>query len=210
MRPETLTPQPSVGTEYPASVQLDHAAPSSRHLGALSIRFYVGLIGLFAICVTLFLTAWAVLPNIVPGWRSVVITSGSMAPSIRTGDVVLAVPTEGQELVPGTVIVFDDPAMSGLTTHRIIAVNPDGSYRTQGDANSAADSTPVQPEHVVAKARVLVPYAGLPLVWYWKAAWFKLAIWGLLVLASLWVTRFAHESPPWPGVGNAAHRGKGD
>ena len=200
MRPETLTPQPNVGTRHPTGVLPDQAvlAPRSWHFDRLPTRFYIGLIGLFAVWVTLFLTAFAVAPSIVPGWRSVVITSGSMTPSIRTGDVVVAVPTAGQELGPGTVIVIDDPAQSGLTTHRIIAVNPDGSYRTQGDANSTADSTPVEPEHVVAMGRWLVPYAGLPLVWYWNGAWLRLAIWSFLIMASLWMARFAYESSQRP------------
>lgn len=201
MRPETLAPQPNVGTEHSAGVQLDHAdhETSSRRLGAPNTRFYIGLIGLFAVCVTLLFTAWAVVPNVVLGWQSVVITSGSMAPSIKTGDVVISVPTDGQGLDPGTVIVIDDPAQSGLTTHRIVAINADGTYRTRGDANAEVDSTPVLPEHVVATGRLLVPYAGLPLVWFWKGAWLNLVIWCLLVLASLGVARFAYESSPLPG-----------
>ena len=200
MRPETLTPQPNVGTRHPAGLLPDQAvvAPRPRHFDRLPTRFYIGLIGLFAVWVTLFLAAWAVVPDLFPGWQSVVITSGSMAPSIKTGDVVVAVSSDGQGLAPGTVIVINDPAQSGLTTHRIIAVNPDGSYRTQGDANSTADSTPVEPEHVVAVGRLLVPYAGLPLAWYWNGAWLSLTAWSVLILASLWVSRFAYEPRPQP------------
>jgi len=159
----------------------------------VNVRFYLGLFGLFATYVTVFLAAWTVVPTLIPGWQSVVISSGSMAPSIQTGDVVVATPSNGQGLSPGTVAVISDPALPGLTTHRIIAINPDGSYRTQGDANSGADSTPARPEDVIAVGRLLVPYVGLPLVWFSKGEWLKVAIWSLFVISSLWMARFAYE-----------------
>lgn len=194
MLPKTLTSQRSVGSEKAPSIGLEGASnvPRLWQPDAARVPFYLGLVGLFVTYVILFLTAWAVLPSVVPGWRSVVITSGSMAPSIQTGDVVVATPSNGQELMPGTVVLISDPAQPGLITHRIIAVNADGSYQTGGDANVGADSTPVLPEHVIAVGRLLVPHAGLPLAWYWDGAWLKVAVWGLFVVSSLWVARYAY------------------
>lgn len=57
--------------------------------------------------------------------------SDPMAPSIRCGDIVLAVPSDGIGFGAGTVVVFDDPRSSGLVTCRFVGPNADGTYRTQ-------------------------------------------------------------------------------
>ncbi len=118
----------------------------------------------------LWILAWLLLFVVVPavglGWHPVVITSGSMEPLIRPGDVVLTGDVPPERLGPGTVITFEDPARNGsLTTHRIVGVTSDGDYRTRGDANGVSDSTPVPPDAVVGVGRLLVPMIGLPPLW---------------------------------------------
>lgn len=76
------------------------------------------------------------------------LVSGSMSPRLVPGDVIFA--DQVDHPVPlGTVLAFEDPASDDLLTHRVVDVLPDGSYRTQGDANASADSTPVPPAAVV-------------------------------------------------------------
>ena len=153
-------------------------------------RFYLGLLGLFVVgYVTMSLALVAIAPAIGLGWTSAVLTSGSMSPLIRTGDVVVASPHDGRGLDPGTVVVFSDAA--GLVTHRIESTNPDGSYVTKGDANLQPDSTPLRPEQVVGVGKFIVPLIGLPLVWYWAGAWGKLAVWAAGMLLALWLARYA-------------------
>lgn len=126
--------------------------------------------------VVLWLLLAVLVPSIGLGWRPVVITSGSMAPLIRPGDVVLS--AEAVAVEPGQVITYEDPARDGtLTTHRIVSVDDDGSIRTQGDANPTPDSTVVPPENVLGRGRLLVPLVGLPLLWLSGGA----------VLFGLWV-----------------------
>lgn len=48
---------------------------------------------------------------------------------------------------------------SSLTTHRIVAVTDEG-YRTQGDANNAADPDPVAPQEVVGRVVGHLPGIG--------------------------------------------------
>lgn len=117
--------------------------------------------------VVLWLLLATVLPAVGLGWQPAVITSGSMEPLIRPGDVVLTSPTTSTgDIEPGNVVTFESPARDGtLTTHRVLAVNPDGSLRTQGDANVSPDSTPVRPDDVVGRGRLLIPLVGLPLHW---------------------------------------------
>jgi len=154
-------------------------------------RFYFGLLGLFVVSVTMSLALVALAPAVGLGWTSVVITSGSMPPPISIGDVVVASPHDGRGLGLGTVVVFSDPARPGLLTDRIESINADGSYVTRGDANRQPDSTPLRPEQVVGTGRLLVPYIGLPLIWYWAGAWAELAFWAVGTLLALWLARYA-------------------
>lgn len=110
------------------------------------------------------LIGWALVP-VVLGWTPTVITSGSMAPGVQPGDVVVTAPHDGDGLVPGQVVTFRDPAEPDrLITHRVVA-ELDNGYRTRGDANRTADSTPVPAGHVEGTARALVPLLGTPLLW---------------------------------------------
>lgn len=125
------------------------------------------LLASFYLWLLLWLVVWAALPALLLGWQPVLITSGSMGPTISPGDVVLLAdpPTDGS-LAQGTVITFDDPTLpGGLITHRIDGVREDGMYRTRGDANSSPDSDPVPPDAVVGVGRMLVPLVGLPVQW---------------------------------------------
>lgn len=126
------------------------------------------LLASFYLWLLLWLVVWAALPALLLGWQPVLITSGSMGPTISPGDVVLLAdpPAEDELLAPGTVITFDDPTLpGGLITHRIDGVREDGMYRTRGDANASPDSNPVPHEDVVGVGRMLVPLVGLPVQW---------------------------------------------
>ena len=159
-------------------------------------RFIAGLGALFIVSFVVFLAAGTLLPRLILGWESVAITSESMAPSIETGDVVVAAPRDGEGLDPGMVVVFRDPARSGLITHRIISVDQDGRYVTRGDASHEPDSTPLPPENVVGVGRLLVPLAGYPTVWWLTGRWFHIlaALAGLF--ASVWMARWAFRPDP--------------
>jgi len=86
------------------------------------------------------------------------VETGSMEPTIRTGDGFVALPTAitGSPSV-GDVVVFDAQELEGggLTTHRIVDETAEG-YITQGDNNHAADQEgrepPVADEQIVAIA----------------------------------------------------------
>lgn len=146
----------------------------------------MGLLALFAVTTTLWLMMWAVAPAMLLGWNPVVLTSGSMSPGLRTGDIVVADPHDGEGLEPGAVVVFDDPTRPGYVTHRIVALTPDGAYVTRGDANPRIDSTPLAPDQVVGVGRLYVPLVGLPMVWLWRGAWLQVALATLLLAGAIW------------------------
>jgi len=116
------------------------------------------------------------------GWRPFVVQSGSMEPRINVGDIVLAAPVGNAEDVLGRVTVFVDPdKRENYKTHRVVALNGDGTMTTQGDANPTPDGTHITMADVRGLGRLLVSFAGLPFVWARGGQWLLL----LLFLASL-------------------------
>jgi signal peptidase I len=84
-----------------------------------------------------------VVGNLSGRWRLLPILSGSMAPRIPTGSLVLATPEPASEIQAGDVIIFHAPAAGHrLIAHRVVAVlehGPRPVVQTKGDANSAPD-----------------------------------------------------------------------
>ena len=119
------------------------------------------------------------------GWRPYVVESSSMAPRIKVGDVILAAPEHNPQKLLGRVTVFHDPdagRVGTIKSHRVVAINSDGTLTTKGDANQSVDSVHVKLTAVVGLGRLLVRYVGLPLVWVQKGEWLKFA----LLIASIW------------------------
>lgn len=111
------------------------------------------------------LVVTALAPQAV-GFSAHVVTSGSMAPRVNPGDVVLAAPTTAAELRPGQVLLFADPQRpGGLLLHRLVSFDAAGNLVTRGDANQSADSVHVTPSAVRGVARLRVPWVGLPALW---------------------------------------------
>ncbi len=162
-------------------------------------RFYLGLVALVALLVFGTLAFIAVLPIVVPGYTSASITSGSMQPKLRPGDVVIAVGNGGAGIKAGTIVVYEDPARGDLVTHRIVGVNDDGSYTTRGDANGVNDAQAIPPENVRGVGKWVVPYVGLPRVWVANDEWFPLALTVIATVWVMWFVRYALETKydPW-------------
>jgi len=162
-------------------------------------RFYLGLVALVGLLVFGTLAVIAVLPMVVPGYTSASITSGSMQPKLRPGDVVIAVGDGGSGIKTGTIVVFEDPARGDLVTHRIVGVNDDGSYVTKGDANGVNDAQAIPPENVRGIGKWVVPYVGLPAVWVANGDWLPLGLTMIAIVWVMWFVRYALEAQydPW-------------
>lgn len=132
-------------------------------------RAWARLVVILAARITIGTAVVGVLWSIIPiafGWTSVVVTSGSMGPRIKAGDVAIASPASGAEMIPGQPVLADNPVRPGsLLLHRVIRRNADGTLVTKGDANPTEDSTPVVPGAVVGRPRLLVRWIGLPAYW---------------------------------------------
>jgi signal peptidase I len=119
-----------------------------------------------AVAVILMLMFWTMAPMVM-GWQSYVIMSGSMAPRMFPGDVVLSQPVGAEKVTLGQIVLVENPVRIGTTlVHRAVGRNPDGSLVTRGDANRENDSTPIPADLVRGLPRLRVPYVGLPAVWW--------------------------------------------
>lgn len=133
-------------------------------------------------------------------WQAYVIHSGSMEPSIAVGDVVHGASFGADDEVEvGRVYTYRDPSTRAERTmvHRIVERRDDGDYTTAGDANDVTDITPLTVDDIEARAVLLVPHVGLPVVWFQVGDWFKLMLWLLLTVAAFVVaTRYVDGEPP--------------
>jgi hypothetical protein len=137
----------------------------------------------------LLLALWSTVPALL-GWHVTTVVSDSMAPAIRTGDVVAAMPSDASDVTPGRVLLVEDPDHDErLRLHRVHRVEPDGSLRLRGDANAAADRTAVDPDAVLGIGVLRFPGVGLPRVWISEGTWAHLVTTGLGAAALLLLTR---------------------
>jgi signal peptidase len=133
-----------------------------------------------------------------PGFRTYIVSSGSMEPTIPTGSLVISVPADTYKV--DDIITFEVPG-KGVFLHRIIYVaDIDGETRfiTQGDALRMPDPYPVPPDHVDGKVVVILPYLG-----YVALPGFFI----LLVLISLFLYRFFQKRNAARAARKQAERG---
>ena len=154
--------------------------------GGRVLRFVAGTGAIFVLTLAAGLVVMSVGPAITMDWEPVVITSGSMQPTIAPGDIVLARPVDRASLAPGAIIVFDDAQRNGLVTHRVSSVNADGSLATKGDANQSPDAQSVDPAEVLGAGRLVVPEIGRPVLWFREGRWIELAALAAAVLTCLY------------------------
>ena len=95
------------------------------------------------------------------------ITSSSMWPALKKGDIVFIKGADKSELEVGAVIVYRNK--KGFTIHRITELNEE-TLKTKGDANNVSDR-PIKYEEVVGRAvewngaPFRIPYLGKISIW---------------------------------------------
>lgn len=120
-------------------------------------------ITLFFICLLLLLALTLVAPRLW-GMDMLGVASGSMAPTIPVGSMVVVHPVEIETILPGEIITFQSPEMPGsVVTHRVVEVTVRGgerAFRTQGDANDDPDLELVPASKVRGRVLFDLPYLG--------------------------------------------------
>jgi signal peptidase I len=155
------------------------------------------------ISMTTSLALWIALPMAFLDWSPTLVTSGSMQPLVTPGDVVMVRPVQPEDLVPNTVVLFEragaEPGERERVLHRIVEQLPDGTFRTQGDANDVPDSDVLHPAQVRGAAVLAVPFIGHPALWLARGQVLPLGgtVAGLLVVLTLAPRSFDPAYDPW-------------
>ena len=156
----------------------------------------------FYLYLVVVLGGWVLVAWVATGWEPTTVTSGSMAPSIRVGDVVFYDDPEPDEIAQRTIMLFED-ADGEQVLHRVFSVTDDG-FVTKGDANVSPDSEVVPPDSVLGIARLVIPMAGLPVVWWNSGNMVVIAAWLILTLGAAGLA--LQRSTGWRSFQRSARR----
>ena len=107
----------------------------------------------------------ALIPFFTGSQMPLIVLSGSMAPMMLPGDMMIAKSVDPDELQVGDVIVFHPPGSEDpntLVTHWIIYLEEEKElmFQTKGDANNVQDDFKVPASDIVGKQSFVIPFAG--------------------------------------------------
>lgn len=138
----------------PAQAQL---AASSRNNPARRVYHIVTT----AVMVVAIALALALVGVRVIGLDVYTVLSGSMEPTYHTGSVIYVKSCDASEVQVGDPITFVLNEDLVVATHRVIEIDAEqGAFYTKGDANEAADGSPVLYENLIGKPVFSIPYLG--------------------------------------------------
>ena len=92
------------------------------------------------------------------GYKSYIIKTNSMEPTIGINDVVIAKKVEKKEIKKGDVITFLQDGE--VVTHRITQIDEEGNYTTKGDNNNIEDTFKITYDNIEGKHILTIPYLG--------------------------------------------------
>lgn len=98
--------------------------------------------------------------NVFVGYRSFLVQSGSMEPSIMIGDIVVT--HQQPQYYKNEVVTFLNKDQR-IVTHRIIDVLTQDNktkFITKGDANRSEDEDQITPEQIIGKVVFVIPKLG--------------------------------------------------
>lgn len=102
--------------------------------------------------------------SMILGYRVLVVRSDSMAPALRTGDVIVTRLQRPASVGTGAIVTFADHSRGGkLVTHRVVAhERADGliNFTTRGDANDGEEHWSVASSGRVGQLALRVPRIG--------------------------------------------------
>ncbi len=195
-RPPTLPPAPrwsvrfetrEVGGGATTPLDSDPAIPRAAPGGRIAVNAIASL----AVVLVLGLVVVGTAPSLL-GYRSIVVTSSAMSPSIGPGDIVILRDVGSARLGIGSVVEVEHGSERSL--HRIVEVTADG-YRVGADSDPAAEALTVDAAEVQGAGTVVVPLVGHPMLWLDEGRWLP-----LLVLAGAVVIAAALAGTAWLDV----------
>jgi signal peptidase len=92
----------------------------------------------------------------------VAVQSNSMVPTFYKGDLLLLRGVQAGDLQVGDIIVFSTDERSTPIVHRLVEINPDGTFQTKGDANTNQHpfETKIPYERIHGVVMFIIPYLG--------------------------------------------------
>ena len=93
------------------------------------------------------------------GAEPMIVLSGSMEPTYHVGSLLYVEEADADEIEVGDAITFYI-SEDTLVTHRVVAINEDGTYTTKGDANDENDGGSVAYSDIVGKPVFNIPKLG--------------------------------------------------
>lgn len=115
---------------------------------------------------TILITIIVLMAALLMGVRLVGLTpyavlSGSMEPTYHVGSLIYVKDMEPEEIKVGDPITFVFNENLVVATHRVIRIDSQNKqFYTKGDANDAADGSPVSFNNLVGKPVFTIPYLG--------------------------------------------------
>lgn len=95
------------------------------------------------------------------GYEAYIITTDSMTPTIRAGDVIITKKVGKEKIQKGDIITFY--TNSEINTHRITNIEEKDNetyYTTKGDNNNVEDSQKIKFSEIIGKHIITLPYLG--------------------------------------------------
>jgi signal peptidase len=140
----------------------------------LNLIYYILLAFVVMVAILLIFSAFPIAGN----YKIFVVQSGSMAPAIKMGSLVIVKPANDYKI--GDVITFGPYSKTKApTTHRIYdikVVNGQPVYITKGDANNAPDTREVTKRDILGKVLFSIPYLGYAVAFAKKPLGFALIV----------------------------------
>lgn len=116
--------------------------------------------------------------NIHGSFQTFLVQSGSMSPTIKTGNLIIVKPAPIYKV--GDIITFRNSNNQKIT-HRIVNIKVENNFQkiyTKGDANKVNDDGYILANQIIGKVRYQIPYLG-------KLVYFSKTLPGLMLLIVL-------------------------
>ena len=93
-----------------------------------------------------------------------IVLTGSMAPAINTGDVILTTPVSRKEPKIGDVVAYQAKRFNGQSvavfSHRIVGGDIDSGFIVKGDSNKSPDTQKPKRGDILGVVVFVIPYIG--------------------------------------------------
>lgn len=157
----TIDPE-ALADPKPIEVEPEQGARGTAGLAKLGGRAVLKTVMIGSILCALVVLLGTGIPALF-GFRTMIVTSGSMEPAVHVGDAVVIHAADAESIQPRDVITFSGGPTVGTITHRVLNVREiegETYFQTQGDANPAPDPDLAPHQAVLGRVQLTLPKMG--------------------------------------------------